>query len=146
MDFKKVINIVYMKSKSFSSLILLFTALYIPCGFSQNISFGNAKLISNTDTVPSGKIYKVESIIYSSPIQTFTTSVNYNNLFINSTDDAIIINGSPHIVRSVRLGSAGAWVSVLWEQQFPIWLPAGTIISPSTGVRYINILEFNSIP
>ena len=109
----------------------------------QNLSFSNPKLIESADTVPVGKTYKVESIVFSREIPMLATGNNWP--YHNVQDDFILLNGINVAVRSCRMGGAH-WASEVWGQKLPIWLPSGTIIAPSTGVRYINIIEFSSIP
>jgi hypothetical protein len=122
-------------------LFLLIFILSISQVEAQNLSFSNPKLIESADTVPVGKTYKVESFIFSRDMPFIATG--HPNPFSNSQDDYILINGINTSVRSSRTTPQSTF---LWEQKLPIWLPSGTIISPSTGVRYINIIEFSSIP
>ncbi len=109
----------------------------------QNLSFSNPRLIESADTVPVGKTYKVESFVFSREIPWLQAGNSWP--YQSVQDDFILLNGVNVAVRSCRLGGAH-WASEVWEQKLPIWLPSGTIIAPLTGVRYINILEFSSIP
>jgi hypothetical protein len=115
-----------------------------------NLQFSQAKLVNTIDTVPSGKVWKIESIIYSSSIVDVTNNPYgaYSGCFSNSISDNIIINGNSVTVRkssSVACSNVGA-SSLLWEQKLPIWLNQGNTISSSSGVLYINVLEFNISP
>jgi len=112
-----------------------------------NLQFSQAKLVNTIDTVPSGKVWKIESIIYSSSIVDaagqFGIGCNSNSL-----SDNIIINGNSVTVRkssSAACSNNGA-TALLWEQKLPIWLNQGNTISSSSGVLYINVLEFNIAP
>ncbi len=117
-----------------------------------DLQFSKVKLISTQDTVPSGKMWKIESFIYSQPIP---------NSSVNITQDAsIALNGQIINIRSTRFSApwagtiwgCGCSVSAygaayeIWEQKLPIWLPAGTIVGVDIGVLYISALEFNVIP
>jgi len=106
-----------------------------------NLQFVQAKLISAIDTVPAGKVWKVEGVIYS--IDPATTIVAYGN----EVTDKIQLNGSFVTIRkSSYSGSSYGAGSSIWEQKFPLWMPAGTTLAASNGVLYINILEFNEVP
>lgn len=122
----------------------------------QNLQFGKVKLIGSTrDTVPTGKIWKVEGLIYSQAIANCPT-----NRFSVNISDSILINGIQINVRAQRFsglmdrcadgcvqsGSVFSPEFVIWEQKLPFWLPAGTTISASKGVQYISILEFAEAP
>ena len=131
-----------MKLLKLYHLFLLILILSISQVEAQNLSFSNPKLIESADTVPVGKTYKVESFVFSREIPWLPLSSSWP--YQNVQDDFILLNSNNVSVRSVRLGSNGG--TQLWEQKLPIWLPSGTIIAPSTGVRYINIIEFSSIP
>ena len=123
-------------------LFLLIFILSISQVEAQNLSFSNPKFIENADTVPVGITYKVESFVFSREIPWLALG---GWPYQNAQDDFILLNGINVAVRSCRLG-ASHMASEVWEQKLPIWLPSGTIIAPSTGVRYINIIEFSSIP
>jgi hypothetical protein len=132
-----------MKLLKLHHLFLLLFILSISQVEAQNLSFSNPKLIESADTVPVGKTYKVESFVFSREIPLLATSGSWP--YQNVQDDFILLNGINVAVRSCRLG-AGSLASEVWEQKLPIWLPSGTIIAPSTGVRYINIVEFTLNP
>lgn len=132
-----------MKLLKLHHLFLLLFIFSISQVEAQNLSFSNPKLIESADTVPVGKTYKVESFVFSREIPLLATSSSWP--YQNVQDDFILLNGINVAVRSCRMGGAH-WASVVWEQKLPIWLPSGTIIAPSTGVRYINIVEFTLNP
>ena len=97
---------------------------------------------SAAETVPTGKIWKIESATYSPPppwVSGPGTVVNENAI--------IQINGNNRTIRSIRgeyyNGAAG---QQYWEQTFPIWLPAGTTLSAGALVYELSIIEFNVVP
>ena len=117
----------------------------------QNLQFGLTKLVgSKQDTVPTGKIWKIESFVYSRTLADCpggSTSINLS--------DSIVLNGYKTAVRAQRF--SGLWNQwnptntfgpefFLWEQKLPMWLPSGTTLAAGTGVRYISILEFKETP
>ncbi len=116
----------------------------------QNLQFGKTKFIdSKTDTVPAGKVWKIESFVYSQSIAVCPTSNTSLNI-----SDSIILNGRNLMVRAQRFsGLHQAWSNhtwgpefFLWEQKTPMWLPTGTTIAAGRGVMYISVLEFKESP
>jgi len=126
--------------KLFTLIAIIFSSsLYAQ----NNLQFSQVKLISSNDTVPAGKVWKVESFIYSSEIVSMSiTNSSYDAV------DKIFLNGSHVAVRKSSFESYYYYQasSILWEQKVPMWLNAGTTIAPSIGVLYINVMEFNITP
>lgn len=125
-----------MKFILLSLSFVLFTTL-----FGQgNLEFNQVKLIAASETVPTNKVWKIESVLYTPHNFTSNTSQEINN--------QIILNGTNLIVRTFKYNQAvniGAY-SLVWEQTFPIWLPAGSTVASSTGVFGISVIEYNLIP
>ncbi|HRS53715.1 MAG TPA: hypothetical protein P5250_03325 [Bacteroidales bacterium] len=98
------------------------------------LQYNGVKLISNSQTVPSGKVWKVESIL----------SNQYDIQNISVSGAKILVNGnSIYLVnRTSTCNSSIAY----FPEQMPMWLPAGTTLAPSTGVVYISVIEFNIVP
>jgi hypothetical protein len=92
-----------------------------------NLQFNQVKLVSTSDTVPANKVWKVESVLYSSE--------HYNNSTIN-------LNGQVVYVRTYAVSNGQS----VWEMSFPFWVPEGTILSVGANVRKISIIEYNIIP
>ena len=107
------------------SILILFSLFSFSFAFAQsgyNLEFSQAILIENgnTMTVPSGKVWKVVSVLASNT---------------NSPQKKVIINGT-----SSYIGKPG---------EIPLWLPAGTTIRPDTyssiTTEFISVVEFNLI-
>ena len=127
-------------------LILSFFLLTFSFLFSQgNLQFNQVKLVSTVETVPVGKLWKIESILYSTPI---VANGNATIAFSVSSDASILINGTSAVTRSSRgvNSSQGGGYYAVWDITLPIWLPAGSTIGSSAGVNSISIIEFNIIP
>jgi len=117
----------------------------------QNLQFGKTKLIdSKTDTVPVGKVWKIENFTYSKSLANCPTGGSTVNI-----TDSIVLNGNKMAVRAQRFsgvedlrgwGTSLAPEYLLWEQKTPLWLPAGTTLSAGRGVLYISVLEFKEAP
>lgn len=109
-----------------------------------NLQFNQVKLVSTIETVPAGKIWKVESVLYNTPI---VGNGNATIAFSIGTDASILINGTSIVTRSsrgVNTSQGGAYYSV-WDITLPLWLPSGTTLSSSTGVGNVSVIEFNVI-
>ena len=127
------------------NILLILAIAFSSASFAQgNLQFNQVKLVgSAAETVPTGKIWKIESATYSPPP---TWVYNAGGLVVN--ENAIIqINGNNRTIRSIRgeyyNGAAG---QQYWEQTFPIWLPAGTTLSAGALVYELSIIEFNVVP
>ncbi len=120
-------------------LIVFFTSCLSLFG-QGNLQFNQVKLIAASETVPTNKVWKIESVLYSPHNFTSGTFQEINN--------QIIMNGTNLTVRTFRISSQvnqGAY-SLVWEQTFPIWLPAGSTLASSIGVFGISVIEYNLIP
>jgi hypothetical protein len=135
-----------------SSMRLIFLLLLLAAGGlnAQNLEFVDARMVdSKTDTVPTGRIWKVESIVYSQGVTHCPTSSNYINI-----SDSIMLDGKGTMVRAQRFsGLHPGWSSqafspefIVWEQKLPMWLPSGTRVAAGRGVMYLSVLEFKKTP
>ncbi len=113
-----------------------------------NLQFNQVKLLNASETVPNGKVWKVENIVYSTEVVSATAwgSLGYSGTTANEQVNKIILNGNQITVRksSSQAGNSNA-NSVTWEMAYPLWLSSGTVIAPGTGVLYINVVEFNVV-
>ena len=126
-----------------SNNLRIFMVLMIGCMVSesnaQNLQFSKAKLVSSTaDTVPTGRVWKIESFLFSRNLST------YPNLAWGE-DDKIEVNGDVFVVRAYRT-DAGNRRYFVWKQDLPIWLPAGSVVKADVGVKHISIIEFKEVP
>jgi len=122
-------------------LYFLIFSMTAHLSFAQNLQFNQVIDVGNQiQTVPTGRVWKIESILYSSPIGGVSSSLTQN--------DQILIDGNLVTVRSARSGNGGynAASYFVWEQKLPIWLKEGTTVQTSTNVFKISILEFSIIP
>lgn len=114
-----------------------------------NLQFNQVKLVTALETVPVGKVWKVESVIYNiaEGSTTYQTG-NYGNCNTNDYNSAaIIVAGTPTKVGqgTSPLGySSGSYVHSYTI--LPIWLPAGTTLSGGICLNKISVIEFNITP
>jgi len=113
-----------------------------------NLQFNQVKLVTSLETVPLGKVWKIESVIYNIPL----TAQGYQNTngSCNSTSSestGIEIAGVP---TKVGQGTqAASYSSLTYTHSYtilPLWIPAGTTLSGGTCLNKISVIEFNIIP
>jgi hypothetical protein len=114
-----------------------------------NLQFNQVKLVTAQETVPVGKVWKVESVIYNiaEGSTTYQTG-NYGNCTSSDYNSAaIVVAGTPTKVGqgTSPLGySSGSYVHSYTI--LPIWLPAGTTLSGGICLNKISVIEFNITP
>jgi hypothetical protein len=125
-------------------ILALFSILGSQLYSQGNLQLNQAKLISTVQTVPAGKIWKVESAQYTGG-PTFVVN-NAGPVPIVGTM-AIIVNGVTIYLNTIYASGTFAYPTVLSNAlSFPIWLPAGSTLAASTNTAFVNVLEFNIIP
>lgn len=113
-------------------LVLTVMALTTFFATAQNsMEFSRVLLVETLDSVPQGKIWKVESVLLA--CNAFCTA----SIFVNGIQIymAHMGNGAP--------GYNGLEVSSWIPTKLPIWLPEGTTLQAGTNVQYISVIEFN---
>jgi hypothetical protein len=116
-----------------------------------SLQFNQVLLISSADTVPANKVWKIEALAYNGGAPFASGAISYSHLFSGSRGfDGIarfLINGSPVVLPVTYLTNAfNATSSVNPNFTFPLWLPAGSILTPQTNISYLSVLEFNLVP
>jgi hypothetical protein len=113
---------------------------------SQTLEFSQVKLVSTQETVPAGKVWKVEGVNYSlvfpSTAMTSSTSVTSSN-----TEATMILNGQSSTILAWRSRSGNFGSSnLLWEKEWPMWIPAGSTLEAGFGVLSFSVIEFTIAP
>lgn len=112
-------------------------------GYSQNnLSFGQTLLITS-GTVPAGKTWKLEGIVYSDAPQNLSTGAinNIATYKINGVSFPARKTSSYHNSTSAGNGVSQSSMVYNWEMTFPLWFPAGTFLEAGSSVAYFSILE-----
>ena len=140
-----------MKILTLSFFLVLCSLLY-----SQgNLQFNQVKLVSTVETVPTDKVWKVESAAYNGGAPFANSSSNYGFPGVtlqNRGFESIMsysVNGQLiYFPVSYAIGSStvGHLTSVDGVAHFPLWLPAGSTLAAGTNMRYLSVIEFNIIP
>lgn len=95
------------------------------------------KLITNLQSVPVGKKWKITSVLPNIPI----TTANYTQQPYYK-DFSIKINSNINYVGAVKLGGQDGQNSAFQSLDGPIWLPSGTTLEPFLNIYGITIQEF----
>ena len=90
-------------------------------------------LTSQGDTVPQGKVWKVESALFYQSMSTTYPVAQYT--FFKVDAENISVSGT----MNSNNGGAYSYVSNI----FPVWLPQGTIVAEGNVSMKLSIIEFN---
>jgi hypothetical protein len=128
-----------MKIALLFSLICLSFGLYAQ----GNLQFNQVKLVTTVETVPVGKVWKVEAVLgqrSASGTTTFhqTHDVLINGVTVNFTQDLSIARATGS---GSTFGASAEGVSTV-----PFWLPAGASLAISNNVSFISVIEYNIVP
>jgi hypothetical protein len=120
------------------SLTFLFCVTYM---HSQNLQFSQVILVTNMQTVPTGKIWKVESYL--------PTTVKVDSY--SPTAFNIVVNSVTYPIGHSAYGNAGgsnalAWSSEMVNTSLPLWLPAGATVAAGSGIGLLSVIEFSAVP
>lgn len=128
-----------------SAIILCVLSGFFPKSASaQSLTFSRVLLVDvNQQTVPAGKVWKVESILGQRTVSTNTTmhashDILINGTVINFTNDLSVSRGTG---LGVTVGASAESVSMV-----PFWLPPGATLAASGNVSFISVIEFTVVP
>ncbi len=113
-----------------------------------NLQFNQAKLVTTLETVPAGKVWKIESVIYNIPYTASgAQSTNGGCSYPYYESTGIEIAGTPTKVGQGTLPASYSNLSYTHSYtMLPVWLPAGTTLSGGTCLNKVNVIEFNIVP
>lgn len=131
----------------FTRSLLFFAVLFLPSSllFAQGtLQFSQVKLVSSSEIVPSGRVWKATGIVpfqqtswLNSPVF-YTIAINGNNTTVGHSTYGRATSGS-------NLGT-GSYSSQALAPVFPLWLPAGTSLETGANVHAISVVEFFVLP
>jgi len=130
------------------SFVVYSLLTYVCIAAQGNLQFNQVKLVSALETVPAGKVWKIESVIYNIP-QTASgyQSTNGGCSYAYYESTAIEIAGIP---TKVGQGTQpAAYSNLAYTHSYtmlPVWIPAGTTLSGGTCLNKISVIEFNIVP
>ena len=137
--------------------IFIITIFLYTCAFTQvNLQFNQVKLVSTIETVPAGKVWKVENYLPSSQLAIDLNRPS-NQATAGGTKNFIMLVNSSQVFLQTTIREVGR-DDAYWNQSgyttasdykifdAPIWLPASTTLAASTNVLSLSVIEFNIIP
>ena len=128
-------------------VFFLFTFFLIQfvCFSQGNLQFNQVIRVNNTaQTVPSGKVWKVETYMQSN---TYSSEyIEYPSCNFSDRQHPFLINSKPYyqINGSPGHGSSGIMMAV--GNLFPLWLKAGEIVQTTCPDNFLSIIEYNIVP
>ena len=137
-------------------VLFVFTFFGVVSNAQGNLQFNQVKMIVNTDppqTVPIGKVWKIESVFSYGTMDTYPTgnSASNQSFFSNCgvPSGSYYPEGRYIAINAIPL-SFGILTAGYTTNQLPIWLPAGTTICTCSNSNYCargySLIEFNIVP
>lgn len=138
-------------------LLLLFLIIYYQNIAQGNLQFSQVKLVSATETVPVGKVWKLQNFLPNVSLFTDITRNQQNPTSGGIRNFIILVNGISIYLQTTVTREVGRSDSY-WSQDGyataasssilnePIWLSSGTTLAASTNVQFVSVIEFNVIP
>jgi hypothetical protein len=126
--------------------LLLIIFLFFSLSFTAqgNLQFNQVLRISNIpQTVPVGKVWKVESYLENEGDNSSNYSTGCTNLGWHRP--LTINNYNYYFVGSIAYGNT-AYVQLANANKLPVWLKAGDIIKTTCIQDFASVLEFNIVP
>jgi hypothetical protein len=136
-------NNIFKMSKKLIITLSICLAFVLNSNAQNQLTFNQVLLVTLTsqgDTVPQGKVWKVESAVSDLPVavsQGGTSGTITSEIFYYINNFKSVLNKNSYMYNS---GSAQYTNTA---NPFPMWLPAGTIVSSGDLVSALSIIEFN---
>jgi hypothetical protein len=113
-----------------------------------NLQFNQVKLVNSLTTVPTNKVWKIESVLNgnnpqwtaSAPLPSCVMSISLNDTNICISQMNLYRNGN------FLNNSAAASESAINCTNLPIWIPAGSTLNIGYNSIYISVIEYNIVP
>jgi len=124
---------------------LLFSLIYLSfASYAQgNLQFNQVKLVTTVETVPVGKVWKVEAVLGQRSVSGTTSFHQTHDVIING----ITVNFTQDLSIARATGSGNTFgASAEGVSTVPFWLPAGSTLAISNNVSFISVLEYNIVP
>ena len=104
-----------------------------------SLQFNKIKLVTTTETVPAGKVWKVESAL--GPAIGANCSNNpMHTLVVNSWTVNVGTSGNLSYNNY-----CGGWQGIGIVTSLPIWLPENTTLAAGSNVNAVSVIEFNVV-
>lgn len=128
------------------SFLLALLSGFSPSAMAQSLAFSQVKTVSQVETVPANKVWKLNGCFYNALLSGIVSSGSGSGTYSNS-DANILVNNQSVAVRSSRSGGGYYHAAgFVWEMSWPMWLQAGSTLAASTGVLSVSVIEFTIVP
>jgi len=128
------------------SFLLALLSDFSPSAMAQSLAFSQVKTVSQAETVPANKVWKLNGCFYNALLSGIVSSGSGSGTYSNS-DAYILVNNQSVAVRSSRSGGGYYHAAgFVWEMAWPMWLQAGSTLAASTGVLSVSVIEFTIVP
>lgn len=125
-----------MKNIILNILVVLFiTAFSNELTAQKSLEFNQVKLVTTQETVPNGKVWKIENI--GSPVFYYVSAGS-------STTPSIKVNGNHIYIFKLRTTQNQTYYGNQ-SYFFPIWLPSQTTLAVGNSINFISVIEFNEL-
>jgi hypothetical protein len=128
------------------SFILAMVSTFNSKAMAQSLAFSQVKTVSQAETVPANKVWKLNGCFYNALLSGIVSSGSGSGTYSNS-DAYILVNNQSVAVRSSRSGGGYYHAAgFVWEMAWPMWLQAGSTLAASSGVLSVSVIEFTIVP
>jgi hypothetical protein len=128
------------------SFLMALLSDFSPSAMAQSLAFSQVKTVSQAETVPANKVWKLNGCFYNALLSGIVSSGTGSGTYSNS-DAYILVNNQSVAVRSSRSGGGYYHAAgFVWEMAWPMWLQAGSTLAASTGVLSVSVIEFTIVP
>lgn len=140
-----------MKKAIILSIVALTLSL-IAQGQNNQLKFNQVKIVQSAETVPAGKVWKVESVIYNITYDDdgFPTSLSSSCNPARFRYYAVTIDGTQTKVGNGASEGLYNTSSAVWQSvnrtMLPLWLPAGSSLDGGPCNNKISVIEYNVVP
>lgn len=127
-------------------LVTCLISFFLSFGYNAqgNLQFNQViRVVEVLQTVPAGKVWKVESYLESELINSNSSSSSCTSSTIHRP--LIINNGFYYFVGDVAWGATNS-LQMMNHNKFPIWLKTGDQIRTTCSSDFASVIEFNIIP
>jgi len=128
---------------------LLFLAISGHLMAQGNLEFSQVKMVTTVETVPTGKVWKVESVVYNigHDVSPYSANANATCGQSNWRASSIEINGTPTKVGQGSMAQPYSSVqNYMSFTKLPLWLPAGFTLNGGPCNLMVNVIEFTIVP
>lgn len=114
----------------------------------SGLQFSQVKIVTTQETVPAGKVWKVESVIYNISLDASSaqssSATSCSSAYYRST--AINVNGVDTKVGNGTM--TAAYSNLAYTHSYtnlPFWLPAGYTLSGGPCNNMVSVIEFTIV-